>query len=352
MAENNRYPPVVDLPTPCISAPELSRLRSKSPPPLAHCSQFRFIELSGFYFGFLLGCVQAAIWWLLLEFRSTLEDSTLLPLWWFLPAAGAICGYVTNAVALGIIFNPIEPIHVCGLNAFRLHGLFLQRQAEVSEEFATITSSRVITAKHCWERILFGNRRERFESMVLGRVTRAIDEQVGALRPFVPLLMGSSEYRAAPQQAAELLLQELPSCLMATYTYTEDAMGMQQLLAGRMKKLPSSEFERVLHPAFEEDEWKLIAVGGLLGLAVGVFQVSPLIQSLALRATASLALPWPLLPETTAPETTASIQLVLNIHPAKWPPHAGVFYLLRRRLTPVTAPRTSTHAGFLMRTTP
>ena len=28
----------------------------------------------------------------------------------------------------------------------------------------------------------------------------------------------------------------------------------------------------VLHPVFEEDEWKLIAVGGLLGMFVGIFQ--------------------------------------------------------------------------------
>ena len=36
--------------------------------------------------------------------------------------------------------------------------------------------------------------------------------------------------------------------------------------------LPSAEFEGVLHPVFEEDEWKLIAVGGLLGMWVGIFQ--------------------------------------------------------------------------------
>ena len=238
----------------------------------------------------------------------------MLPLWWFLPAAGAICGYVTNAVALGIIFNPIEPTHVCGI---RFHGLFLQRQAEVSEEFATITSSRVITAKHCWERILFGNRRERFESMVLARATRAIDEQVGVLRPFVPLLVGSSKYRAARQQAAELLLQELPSCLLATYTYTEDAMGMQQLLSSRMKKLPSADFERVLHPAFEEDEWKLIAIGGLLGLAVGVFQVKP------------LAHPLPLLRASPA---TGPIVNRLTFLPDV-PPLAAARHLQRRRVT-------------------
>ena len=66
-----------------------------------------------------------------------------LSLGWYLPLAGALCGYVTNALALGVIFNPIEPIEACGL---RLHGLFLQRQAEVSLEFATIVASRIVTA--------------------------------------------------------------------------------------------------------------------------------------------------------------------------------------------------------------
>ena len=50
-------------------------------------------------------------------------------------------------------------------------------------------------------------------------------------------------------------------------------MDMQNILSRRMQRLRSAQFERVLHPAFEEDEWKLIAIGGLLGLAVGVFQL-------------------------------------------------------------------------------
>ena len=232
--------------------------------------EFRFIEISGLYFGFLLGCLQALLWWWLLQFRASLADPASLPLWWFLPAAGATCGYVTNALALGVIFNPIEPFYVCGA---KVHGLFLQRQAEVSEAFATMAAAHVITARRCWERILFGNRCERFEAMVRARATRAIDQQVGALRPFIPILVGAATFRAAREQAAEELIRELPSCIMSTYAYTEEAMDMQRLLASRMKKLPSSEFERVLHPAFEEDEWKLIAIGGLLGGMVGVFQL-------------------------------------------------------------------------------
>ena len=199
-----------------------------------------------------------------------------MPLWWFLPMAGALCGYVTNNLALGLIFNPVQRYECFGCI---IHGLFLQRQVEVSEEFAAISSARVITPANCWENILFGRGRERMRAIVQRNVTRAIDEQVGVLRPMVPLLVGSSNFHAAKQQAAQLMFDELPSCLQATYDYTEEAMDMQRTLATAMKALPSAEFERVLHPAFEEDEWKLIGVGGLLGLMVGTFQQAFVFQS-------------------------------------------------------------------------
>lgn len=40
-----------------------------------------------------------------------------------------------------------------------------------------------------------------------------------------------------------------------------------------MMQLSSADFEGVLHPVFEEDELKLIVIGGVLGAAVGVFQL-------------------------------------------------------------------------------
>ena len=113
-----------------------------------------------------------------------------------------------------------------------------------------------------------GRHREVLVDIVTRQVCRAIDEQVGLLRPLVPLLVGSANFHEAKLQAAALLMEELPGCLVATYAYTEAAMDMQNVLCSRMERLRSSAFERVLHPAFEDDEWKLILVGGLRGLTV------------------------------------------------------------------------------------
>ncbi|GMH62658.1 hypothetical protein TrRE_jg2563, partial [Triparma retinervis] len=55
--------------------------------------------------------------------------------------------------------------------------------------------------------------------------------------------------------------------------YSTEALDMERTICKAMRGLSSAEFEGVLHPVFEEDEFKLIVVGGVLGAAVGVVQL-------------------------------------------------------------------------------
>jgi len=55
-----------------------------------------------------------------------------------MPLAGFLVGYLTNFLALKMIFEPIFPVYVCGI---KFQGLFLQRQREVSKEFAKVQAS-------------------------------------------------------------------------------------------------------------------------------------------------------------------------------------------------------------------
>ena len=94
--------------------------------------ELEFLVNSGFGFGFLLGLGQMAAW-------------AAHPASWTLPAAGALVGYVTNWIAIHMIFEPAEPVKVLGL--IEVQGLFESRQVEVSDEFGDFMQSRVLTAR-------------------------------------------------------------------------------------------------------------------------------------------------------------------------------------------------------------
>ena len=91
-------------------------------------NELRFIEHSGLFFGGAFGMIQAVIWF-------------YFPRWWILPLFGFVVGWATNALALMMIFRPVEERRVCGV---RLLGLFLQRQEEVSIELARMVTAHVM----------------------------------------------------------------------------------------------------------------------------------------------------------------------------------------------------------------
>src|SRR5690606_33937960 len=92
--------------------------------------EFKFIERSGLYFGFLFGLVQMAVW-------------ILYPEWWILPFFAFLVGYVTNWIALKLVFEPQTPKKV---GPFTLQGLFHKRQSEVASAFSSIVAGKVLNA--------------------------------------------------------------------------------------------------------------------------------------------------------------------------------------------------------------
>ena len=99
-----------------------------------------FLVDSGLSFGFLLGIGQMFQW-------------MLFPSKWSLPIGGALVGYITNWIALKMIFEPLNPVSV---GPFVFQGLFLKRQKEVAAEFCNFISTNVLTSFQIWQTMLNG----------------------------------------------------------------------------------------------------------------------------------------------------------------------------------------------------
>lgn len=224
--------------------------------------EFKFIINSGLYFGFAFGLIQMAIW---LFFQE----------WWILPLFGLLVGYLTNEIALKIIFKPLNPIRIGPLV---LQGLFLKRQKAVAEVLCNITTSEVITISNILYAMLTGPKRERTHRMIQKHVRNSIDETnswgMGLGKPLVKSMLGTQAYIDLKVRAADQAILLAQDELLTNNAFN---VGQQEiiedLLRTRMESLSSEEFQDVLRPAFQEDEWKLIAVGAILGLAAGFAQL-------------------------------------------------------------------------------
>jgi uncharacterized membrane protein YheB (UPF0754 family) len=224
----------------------------------AGSEEFRFIRNSGLYFGFIIGCVQAITW--------ALTHSI-----WVMPIFGGFTGWFTDWLALKMIFNPKQPTRYLGIVTWQ--GLFLKRRKEVAAEYGRLIAREVVTARNVFEAVLRGPLSDRLFNMVTKQVQRMVDEQAGLARPFVVFAVGSGKYQSMKKTVAEELMKRLPETIQHVESYASDAMDLENTLVGKMQELSPEEFESLLRPAFQQDEWILITVGAVLGFLVGEFQV-------------------------------------------------------------------------------
>lgn len=207
--------------------------------------EFTFIRRSGFYFGFLFGCVQMGIWF---AYNGR----------WILPVAGFLVGWITNYLALKVIFRPLEPKQIC---CFSLQGIFLKRQHEVSETFARVVCVEILHIKAIWEAIFDGPLSQNFFAMLRAHTLIFVEKLLAEVKPIAIAAMGAEKYSEMKESIAQKVVDKMPSIIDYSYEYSQEALDMETTIREKMQELPAPEFEGVLHPAFEEDEITLIFLG-------------------------------------------------------------------------------------------
>jgi uncharacterized membrane protein YheB (UPF0754 family) len=217
--------------------------------------EFRFIERSGLYFGFLFGIVQMVIW-------------VLYPAPWILPAAGFGVGFCTNWVAIKLVFAPREAVKI---GPITVQGLFHKRQPEVAEAFGRIVATRVLNADNIVRTVM--------ESAGADRMNEIVETRIGELiakyeaHPMAALVLPEAERPALRAEVIARIQREWPKPGGFFHTFAGEAVDLHGELERRLAALDRETYEGVLRPAFQQDEWKLIAAGAVLGTFAGMLQL-------------------------------------------------------------------------------
>ncbi|MCP3978330.1 MAG: hypothetical protein GY716_03220 [bacterium] len=223
----------------------------------AGAAEFRFIIRSGLYFGFLFGLIQLTVW-------------ILFPSWWVLPAFGFMVGWATNWFAINIVFRPLEPRRV---GPWRIQGLFLKRQLEVSAAWCRLVTTEIVTLQRIIYAMLYGPRAEKTRGVIRKHIQPIADEVIARYGNAAAVAVGDATTGRIRRMAGEKAVRVSSDAFDHWPFNRERARLAERLLRERMEQMPPAEFQDLLRPCFQEDEIKLIVLGGVLGLLAGIAQL-------------------------------------------------------------------------------
>lgn len=220
-------------------------------------SAMAFVRRSGIYFGFAIGLVQMVAW-------AVIHNV------WIMPVFGFITGFVSDWLALNMLFRPKERRSFLGISH---QGVLQVKREQITRDYAEIMAADLFAPSVLFEAVLNGPGADRLFAMVEREVAAAMDQGAGRAQPLVQLTVGTTRYRELKQKVSDRVIARLPDSMADFEEYAVRKLAIEELLESKMNQLTADEFESIMRPVFKDDEWLMISVGAILGLLVGELQV-------------------------------------------------------------------------------
>lgn len=221
--------------------------------------ELKFIINFGFWFGLLLGIPTAII------------TGLLFHEWWLLPIAGVVIGYVTNLVAILMIFEPVEERKY---GPFKFQGLFLRRQPEVAGIYSKVISEDILNLTNLGTELLEGRQSDRTRKLIVTSLRPAIDRATGYAKVAVRVAVGTDRYDSIKESVATEAVGYTMTPLADPEFNANQGEAIEALITERMQEMSATDFSEMLRTVIKEDEWLLYLHGAVLGFAAGLLHLA------------------------------------------------------------------------------
>lgn len=217
-----------------------------------------FVRRTGLVFGFVIGVIQMVCW---AYFHNP----------WIMPAFGFAVGFLSDWLALNMLFHPRQPKRFLGLITF--HGVLHAQREQITRDYAKILANDLFSPEIMFEAVLDGPSSDKLFDSISREVGDAIDRQAGVVQPLVLLTIGTERYRQFKLMVVQLMRGRFEGTIGAVTDYARRALDIENTIVEKMSQLTDEEFESILRPVFKDDEPLVILVGAILGGIIGELQI-------------------------------------------------------------------------------
>jgi len=189
--------------------------------------------------------------------------------WFAIPAIGGLIGYLTNRLAVKMIFRPIKPKNILGL---RLQGLMPRRQAEIATSIGAVVGDHLI--RH--EDVVRGLDSLDMESLLLDLFESALAPKIAELRslPLIGGFLTEARVDDLRKSIAKRLMEHKDTVMHKLETALEEGLDVEALVAEKIAAFPLEKLETLVLQVAAKELRAIELLGGLLGILIGIAQVA------------------------------------------------------------------------------
>jgi len=184
-----------------------------------------------------------------------------------LTIVGGLIGWVTNILAIKLLFRPIKPIKIPILN-IEILGLIPKRKNEIAANIGEVISNELLSIDDILEKALNNSDGENFNSYITDKIKNIINEKLNIIP--MPFRMMATPY------IDEILNKEVPSAINEISSdllnKAKENVDIQAIVEEKINELDLEQLEEIIIKVAKKELKHIEILGLILGAVIGVLQ--------------------------------------------------------------------------------
>ncbi len=193
--------------------------------------------------------------------------------YWLLliPVISAFIGWVTNWVAIKMLFHPRNPVNILGI---RVQGIFPKRQQQFAEKLGRLVSQELLSFSDIEEKISNPDNFKQVMPQVETHIDHFLRVKLSDSMPMISMFIGDKTI----DKLKGIFMEELETLfpkLMKDYTGTlKQQLDLEKIVTDKVKAFPSDKLEDILYQVMAKEFRFVELLGAVLGFLIGILQVA------------------------------------------------------------------------------
>jgi uncharacterized membrane protein YheB (UPF0754 family) len=186
-----------------------------------------------------------------------------------IPIIAGFIGWVTNWVAVRMIFRPRSPIHILGLT---IHGLIPKRKADLARTIGETVERELISHQDIQKVMQVPGFVEGIRDTLMQKIDEMINRKIGE-NALLAMLASGPTATTIKNSLRDELQKILPGMLESMFESMESKIDFKAIVRGKIEGFDMARLESIIYGIASRELRAIELYGAVLGFLVGLAQV-------------------------------------------------------------------------------
>jgi uncharacterized membrane protein YheB (UPF0754 family) len=187
-----------------------------------------------------------------------------------IPLISAFIGWVTNWVAIKMLFHPREPKKIMGIT---FHGIFPKRQQQFAEKLGKLVSAEFLSFDDIEEKISNPENLKKVMPMIESHVDDFLRNRLKDEMPVISMFIGDKTITNLKTMFMKEIESLFPQVMKQYATNLKTELDLEQIVIKKVAGFSSDKLEEILYQIMSKEFRFVEIIGAVIGFIIGIVQI-------------------------------------------------------------------------------